>query len=59
MLPPDPELIAEALLAAHPHAEPFEVPGEDLLAWLEGVGAPGDDDALVAAALAAWEIRRT
>ena len=59
MLSPDPELIADALLAAHPEAEPFEVPGEQLAAWFEGVGAPWNDDVIVAAALAAWEARRS
>jgi hypothetical protein len=59
MLSPDPELIADALLAAHPNAEPFEVPGDQLSVWFESVGAPWDDDDLVAAALAAWEARRS
>ncbi len=58
MLPPDPELIADALQSAHPDAEPFEIPGAQLEAWLRGVGAPTDDEDLTAAALAAWEVRR-
>jgi hypothetical protein len=58
MLPPDPELIADALLAAHPDAEPYEVPGPDLERWLADVGVAERDDALVAAILAAWELRR-
>jgi hypothetical protein len=59
MLPPDPELIADALLSAHPEAEPFEVPGPELQIWLADVGAVDPDDALIAATLAAWEMRRT
>lgn len=59
MLPPDPELIADALLSAHPDAEPFEIPAPDLDVWLAGVGAPVGDDALTAATLAAWELRRS
>jgi len=58
VLPPDPELIADALLSAHPDAEPFEIPGALLEAWLRGVGAPIDDEDLTAATLAAWEVRR-
>ena len=40
MLPPDPELIADALLSAHPDAEPFEIPGPALNAWLARRGSP-------------------
>lgn len=58
MLPPDPELIADALLSAHPDAEPFEIPGTDLTDWLSAAGVDVDDDKLVAAAIAAWEARR-
>lgn len=58
MLPPDPELIADALLSAHPDAEPFEIPASDLANWLVDVGAVALDDELVAATLAAWELRR-
>jgi hypothetical protein len=58
VLPPDPELIADALMSAHPDAEPFEVPGPELDDWLRGVGAPIDNEALTAATLAAWEVRR-
>lgn len=57
-LPPDPELVADALLEAHPDAEPFEVEGPLLEEWLLGVGADPGDTALVAAALRAWEARR-
>jgi hypothetical protein len=59
MLPPDPELIADALLSAHPDAEPYEIPAHELAAWMADVGAPIGDDALTAAALAAWEVRRS
>lgn len=56
--PPDPELVADALLEAHPDAEPFEVEGPQLEAWLLAVGADPYDEALVNAALRAWEARR-
>jgi len=59
MLPPDPELIADALLSAHPDAEPFEVSGPELETWLTEVGVADQDDALVSATLAAWELRRS
>jgi hypothetical protein len=59
MLLPDPELIADALLSAHPDAEPFEVPGPELETWLTEVGVTDQDDALVSATLAAWELRRS
>lgn len=54
----DPEALAEALLDRHPDAEPYETPPDLLGAWLREAGADPDDDALVAAALAAWEARR-
>lgn len=56
--PPDPELVADALLEAHPDAEPFEVPGPELEEWLRAVGADPRDEPLVNAALRAWEARR-
>lgn len=59
MLPPDPELIADALLSAHPEAEPFEVAGPELEIWLAEVGVTDQDDALITATLAAWELRRS
>ena len=58
VLPPDPELIADALLSAHPEAEPYEIPGLQLERWLADVGVAEQNDALVAATLAAWELRR-
>jgi len=58
MLPPDPELIADALLSAHPDAEPYEIPGPELEVWLADAGVADQDDALIAATLAAWELRR-
>jgi len=56
--PPDPELVADALLDAHPDAEPFEVEGDTLEAWFLAVGADPRDEALVSATLRAWEARR-
>ncbi|MFN8120961.1 MAG: hypothetical protein U0237_00890 [Thermoleophilia bacterium] len=56
---PDPELVADALLEAHPDAEPFEVEGPVLEDWFRGVGADPEDVALVSAALRAWEARRS
>lgn len=58
LLPPDPELMADALLSAHPDAEPFEVPAEDLTEWFAHAGGDPADDAFIAATLAAWEARR-
>ena len=57
--PPDPELVADALLEAHPDAEPFEVEGPVLEEWLRAVGTDPRDEALVNAALRAWEARRS
>lgn len=54
----DPDLLADALLDAHPDAEPFEVDGADLARWVAAAGADPADDALVAAVLTAWEARR-
>jgi hypothetical protein len=56
--PPDPELVADALLEAHPDAEPFEVEGDTLARWFLEVGADPEDQALVTATLRAWEARR-
>lgn len=56
--PADPELVADALLEAHPDAEPFEVEGPELEEWFRAVGADPRDAGLVAAALRAWEARR-
>jgi hypothetical protein len=38
-----------------PEAEPFEVDPDDLAEAVAGAGADPGDDALVAAALVAWE----
>ncbi|MFN8108956.1 MAG: hypothetical protein U0Y82_03805 [Thermoleophilia bacterium] len=54
----DPELLADALLEAHPDAEPFEVPADRLAEWVRDAGADPDDDRVMVAALAAWEARR-
>jgi len=51
----DPEALAHALRTAMPDAEPFEVPAEDLADAVAAAGADPSDDALVAAALVAWE----
>ena len=53
--PPDPEALAEALRATLPDAEPFEVDADRLAAAVAAAGADPADDALVAAALVAWE----
>lgn len=58
-LPPNPELIADALVSAHPDAEPFEVPAMQLTEWFAQAGVDPADDALVAETLAAWEVRRS
>ena len=44
-----------ALREALPDAEPFEVHADDLAAAVAAAGADPGDDALVAAALVAWE----
>ena len=51
----DPEALAHALRAAFPHAEPFEVPWEELAAAVAAAGADPVDDALVVEALVVWE----
>ena len=58
-MPPDPEAVADALQDAHPDAEPYETPWDLLEIWIGEAGADPADPALVAAALAAWEARRT
>lgn len=54
----DPERLAEALLDAHPEAEPYETPWPMLAEWLARAGADPDDDELVVRTLTAWELRR-
>lgn len=54
----DPEAVAEALADAHPDAEPWETPWPVLAGWLTALGVDPEDDALVAAALTAWELLR-
>jgi Fe-S-cluster formation regulator IscX/YfhJ len=56
--PRDPEALAEALLSAHPDAEPYEVTADDLVRWVAGLGGDPSDDRLMAAAVVAWEARR-
>lgn len=58
MTGPDPEAVAEALSAAHPDVEPFEVDADLVARWVAEVGADPDDDELVADSLSAWEHRR-
>lgn len=50
-----PEELAVALRGALPDAEPFDLGPEALAAAVAATGADPDDDALVAAALVAWE----
>lgn len=49
------EQAASALRHAHPHVEPFEVDWPTLSQWFVDAGIDPDDDAMVAAALVAWE----
>lgn len=49
------ERAATALREAHPDVEPFEVDWPTLAEWVSAAGLDPDDDALVAAALVAWE----
>jgi hypothetical protein len=51
----DPEALGAALREALPGEEPFEVDPETLGAAVVAAGADPGDDALVAAALVAWE----
>jgi hypothetical protein len=51
----DPEALAAALREALPDGEPFEVGPDELAAAVAGAGADPSDDALVAAALVAWD----
>jgi hypothetical protein len=52
---PDPEALAVALRDALPGAEPFDLGPDELAAAVAAAGADPGDDALVAAALVAWE----
>jgi len=49
------EQAATVLRDAHPDVEPFEVDWPTLAEWVSAAGLDPDDDALVAAALVAWE----
>ena len=51
----DPEELGAALREALPGEEPFEVDPDELAAAVTAAGADPGDDALVAAALVAWE----
>jgi hypothetical protein len=52
---PQAEALAAALRDAFPGAEPFELDHEVLAAAVAAAGADPGDDALVAAALVAWD----
>ncbi len=54
----DSETLADALCAAHPDVEPFEVDADVVAGWVASAGADPDDDLLVARTLSAWEQRR-
>lgn len=56
--PFDSDALADALCAAHPDVEPFEVDADIVAGWVAAAGADPDDDLLVAQALSAWEQRR-
>jgi hypothetical protein len=49
------EALAVALREAHPGVEPLDLDPSDAARWVAEAGGDGDDDALVAAALVAWE----
>jgi hypothetical protein len=51
----DAEALAHALRTALPDADPFEVGPDDLAREVAAAGADPADDALVSAALVAWE----
>jgi len=53
--PGEPERLAIALREGHPDAEPLELDPDLLSEWIADAGADPSDDALVAAALVAWE----
>ena len=52
---PDAEALAHALRTALPDADPFEIGADDLSRAVADAGGDPADDALVAAALVAWE----
>jgi hypothetical protein len=54
-VPPQAEALAQALRAALPEADPFDVDGDALARAVAAAGADPADDALVSAALVAWE----
>lgn len=51
----DADLIAQRLHQDHPGAEPLEVDGGTLRAWIADAGADPDDQALLAEVVTAWE----
>ena len=52
---PEAEALAQALRAALPETDPFDVNGDELARAVAAAGADPGDDALVSAALVAWE----
>ncbi len=54
----DPEQIADALIAAHPEWEPFEISDDQVLEWSRDEGLDLSDDQMFAAVMLAWELRR-
>lgn len=55
MASPGAEALAHALRTALPDVDPFDLGPDDLARAVEEAGADPADDALVAAALVAWE----
>ncbi len=51
----DAEQLAAKLIRLYPDADPFALDGEDLSRAVRDAGADADNDALVSAALVAWE----
>jgi|GEM_PF-3588492 hypothetical protein len=54
----DPEQIADALIAAHPEWEPFEISDDQVLEWSRDEGVDLSDDQIFSAVVLAWELRR-
>ncbi len=52
---PDPAVLAEALRAARPDAEPADLDPDELDALVRAAGADPDDAGLIGRALVEWE----
>lgn len=52
---PSSEDLALALREAHPDAQPLEADFDAVAEWVRAAGGDGDDPAVVAAAIVAWE----